>query len=105
MRIWEKSLPLFVIVITLVSTAFFVMHTWWLPPDISTTGPAVDRQFDETLIGTGVLFFAGAIVLAWFAWRYQRNKPKTRERIALSRRTDAVGRRRIVRRRASKISR
>jgi cytochrome c oxidase subunit II len=56
------------IIITLVSTAFFAMHTWWLPPDISTTGPAVDRQLDETLIGTGVLFLAGQLVLAWFAW-------------------------------------
>ena len=46
--------------ITLVSVAFFVMHTWWLPVDISTTGPAVDHQLEETLIGTGVLFLAGA---------------------------------------------
>jgi cytochrome c oxidase subunit II len=54
--------------ITLVSVAFFVMHTWWLPPDISTTGPAIDRQLEETLIGTGVLFLAGQLILAFFAW-------------------------------------
>lgn len=54
--------------ITLVSIAFFAMHTWWLPPDISTTGQAVDRQLDETLVGTGVLFLAGQLMLGWFAW-------------------------------------
>jgi cytochrome c oxidase subunit II len=54
--------------ITLVSVAFFVMHTWWLPVDISTTGPAVDHQLEETLIGTGVLFLAGQLLLGYFAW-------------------------------------
>jgi cytochrome c oxidase subunit 2 len=54
--------------ITMVSVAFFAMHTWWLPPDISTTGPAVDRQLNETLVGTGVLFLAGQLMLGCFAW-------------------------------------
>src|ERR1700724_3271053 len=54
--------------ITLVSIAFFAMHTWWLPPDISTTGKAVDHQLDETLVGTGVLFLAGQLMLGCFAW-------------------------------------
>jgi cytochrome c oxidase subunit 2 len=57
-----------VAVITLVSVAFFAMHTWWLPPNISATGVAVDRQLEETLIGTGVLFLAGQLMLGWFAW-------------------------------------
>lgn len=56
------------LVITLVSVAFFAMHTWWLPPNISTTGVAVDHQLEETLIGTGVLFLAGQLLLGWFAW-------------------------------------
>lgn len=33
------------------------MHVWRLPVDISTTGPAVDPQLDETMIGIGILFF------------------------------------------------
>jgi len=57
-----------VFVITIVSVAFFVMHTWWLPIDISTTGPAIDHQMDETMIGVGILFLAGQLVLAAFAW-------------------------------------
>jgi cytochrome c oxidase subunit 2 len=64
--------------ITLVSVSFFVMHTWWLPPDISTTGPAVDHQLEETLIGTGVLFLGSQLILAWFAWGAS-DKSKTKK--------------------------
>src|SRR5271156_1167577 len=57
-----------VIVITLVTVAIFVMHIWWLPVDISTTGPAVDHQMNDTMIGTGILFLAGQLALALFVW-------------------------------------
>jgi cytochrome c oxidase subunit II len=68
-------------VITIVSVAFFVMHTWWLPPDISTTGPAVDHQLEETLIGTGVLFLAGQLLLGYFAWTAR--DPKSKDKIKI----------------------
>lgn len=64
--------------ITLVSVAFFAMHTWWLPVDISTTGPAVDEQLKETLIGTGVLFLAGQLLLGFFAWTAVDRKSKAK---------------------------
>jgi len=57
-----------VIIITIVSTTIFVKRTWWLPVDISTTGPAVDRQLDETMVGTGILFVASQILLGVFVW-------------------------------------
>src|SRR5579871_1052290 len=63
-----KVFAVLVTLITLISIAFFVMHTWWLPPNISTTGVAVDHQLEETLIGTGLLFLAGQLILGWFAW-------------------------------------
>src|SRR3984957_6846542 len=63
-----KLFAIVVSVMALVSAAFFAMHTWWLPVDISTTGPAVDHQLTETLIGTGVLFLAGQLLLGAFAW-------------------------------------
>ena len=63
-----KVFAVLVTLITLVSIAFFVLHTWWLPPNISTTGKAVDHQLEETLIGTGVLFLAGQLMLGAFAW-------------------------------------
>jgi cytochrome c oxidase subunit 2 len=70
-----KVFAVVLILITIVSIAFFAMHTWWLPPDISTTGKAVDRQLEETLIGTGVLFLAGQLMLGCFAWMASDKSP------------------------------
>jgi cytochrome c oxidase subunit II len=65
-----KLFGLLVAIITIVSTTFFVMHTWWLPQDISTLGHQVDRQINETMIGTGILFVTAQLVLASFVWLY-----------------------------------
>jgi len=65
-----KFFGLLVAVITVVSSGFFVLHTWWLPPDISRLGHGVDHQLNETMIGTGLLFIAGQLVLAVFVWMY-----------------------------------
>ena len=45
-------------IITVVSTAIFVTHTWWLPVDISAHGHAIDHQLAETMLSSGVLFVA-----------------------------------------------
>ena len=64
-----KLFAVVVTVITIISVASFVMHTWWLPVDISTTGLAIDRQLDETMIETGILFLAGQLLLGLFVWQ------------------------------------
>ena len=74
-----KAFALLVAVITIVSTAFFVMHTWWLPQDISVLGHGVDHQINETMIGTGLLFVAGQLVLALFVWMYGNKKNDSRK--------------------------
>jgi cytochrome c oxidase subunit 2 len=61
-------------IITLVSAYFIVAHTWWLPQDVSTTGPALDRQFNETMWESGILFLAGQLVLAYFVWQFGDKK-------------------------------
>jgi cytochrome c oxidase subunit II len=63
-----KTFAVAVGVIAIISVALFVTHTWWLPVDISTTGPAVDHQLIETMIGTGILFLTGQLLLAGFVW-------------------------------------
>ena len=63
-----------VTIITVVSTAIFIAHTWWLPPDISAHGPAIDRQLSETMISSGVLFVLSQLALALFAWRFGDRK-------------------------------
>jgi cytochrome c oxidase subunit II len=68
---------LFAIVLTiiaLVSAAVFLMHGSWLPADVATHGPALDRQMRETMIGTGVLFVLAQLSLALFVWRSGEGK-------------------------------
>ena len=63
-------------IITLVSVYPIIAHTWWPPPTISTTGPRVDRQMDETLLGTGVLFISSQLILAGFVGAFGDRKGK-----------------------------
>lgn len=59
-----------VAIITVVSTAIFVLRIWWLPPDISVHGAAIDHQLSETMVAAGVLFVLAQLVLAFFMWHY-----------------------------------
>jgi cytochrome c oxidase subunit 2 len=65
-----KLLAALIAVITIVSTAIFVTHIWWMPPDISVHGAAIDRQLGETMLSAGVLFVLSQLVLAFFIWRF-----------------------------------
>ncbi len=53
-------------IITLVSAGIIVMHVWWMPTDISTIGPRIDRQIDETMVATGILFLSSQLLLGFF---------------------------------------
>lgn len=65
-----KLFAVVVAVITVVSTALFVTHTWWLPVDISAHGHAIDHQLSETMTASGVLFVLSQLALAAFVWRF-----------------------------------
>ncbi|PYO40313.1 MAG: cytochrome C oxidase subunit II [Gemmatimonadetes bacterium] len=69
-----KLFAVVVTVITVVSTAIFITHTWWLPVDISAHGHAIDHQLSETMLSSGVLFVLSQLALAVFAWRYGDRK-------------------------------
>src|SRR3989454_8623120 len=56
-------------IITVVSTAIFVMRVWWLPADISAHGPSIDHQLFETMVSSGVLFVVSQLALALFVWK------------------------------------
>src|SRR6266540_6649759 len=72
-----KLFAIVLTVITLVSTAIFVAHTWWLPVDISAHGHAIDHQLSETMVASGVLFVLSQLALALFAWQYgDRGDPR-----------------------------
>jgi cytochrome c oxidase subunit 2 len=65
-----KMFAVVLTIITVVSTAIFVAHTWWMPVDISVHGHAIDRQLSETMVTSGVLFVLSQLALALFVWRY-----------------------------------
>lgn len=60
-------------IITIVSAAIFAMHVWWMPVDISVHGPTIDKQFSETLLGTGIGFLVAQLSLAFFVWKFSGN--------------------------------
>ncbi len=69
-----KLFAVVLVVIALVSAALIAAHVWWFPVDISTIGPQIDRQMDETMWATGFLFLASQFVLAWFVWSFGDKK-------------------------------
>ena len=65
------ALALLLLGVAGVSVALFWAHVWWLPADISTTGPALDRQLQLTLLVCAVLFVRAQGGLAWAVWRFR----------------------------------
>lgn len=76
-----KLFAIVVTVLTVVSTAIFVSHTWWMPPDISLLGAGIDRQMMETMISSGILFVLAQLVLAFFVWRFADNNDNRKIKI------------------------
>ncbi|HET7024439.1 MAG TPA: hypothetical protein VFI39_04475 [Gemmatimonadales bacterium] len=75
-----KLFAVILLVITIISAAIFISHTWWLPTDISVLGVGIDHQLGETMLGTGILFIGAQIVLALFVWG-SRDTPGRKIRI------------------------
>src|SRR2546426_3340367 len=69
-----KLFAVVVTIITLVATAIFVAHVWWLPADIAVHGPAIDHQLRETMVSAGLLFVVSQLALALFSWQYGDRK-------------------------------
>lgn len=69
-----KLFAVVLIIITLVSSYFVVVHKWWPPVDISAHGPGVDHQLEETMLGSGILFVLSQLVLAVFVWQFGDKK-------------------------------
>jgi len=69
-----KAFAVVVAIITLVIAYCVITHVWWMPVDISAHGPKIDHQIEETIFGAGILFIAGQLVLASFAFLYGDSK-------------------------------
>lgn len=69
-----KFFAVVVIIIAVVSAVPIVMHTWWMPPNISTHGHAIDEQLVETMDEAGFSFLAAQFLLAFFVWKFSDRK-------------------------------
>lgn len=67
---------LFAITLLLVAIGSALLLVWhpWMPPNISTTGAAVDRQMSSTIAEAGGAFLLAQILLAVFIWRFSATK-------------------------------
>jgi len=61
--------------IAVVSAAFVVAKTWWLPPDVSVLGSGIDHQLGETMLASGILFVLAQLVLALYVWQAAAGGP------------------------------
>jgi cytochrome c oxidase subunit II len=76
-----KVFAIVVTIITIVSTAIFVSHIWWMPPDVSQLGVGIDHQMSETMLSSGILFVVAQLVLAFFVWRFADNNDQRKIKI------------------------
>jgi len=65
-----KFFAVAVIIIAILAVLPIARHSWPMPPNISTTGEAIDRQMMETTLGAGALFLAAQLLLGWFVWQF-----------------------------------
>ncbi|PYU03422.1 MAG: hypothetical protein DMG34_13170 [Acidobacteria bacterium] len=61
-----KLLAVVLLVIAIGSAIPILMHTWWMPEDISSHGYMIDKQMSETMAESGIAFVAAQLVLAGF---------------------------------------
>jgi cytochrome c oxidase subunit II len=73
-----KVFAVTLILIAIGSAIPIVLHTWWIPEDISTHGRPIDEQMSETMAEAGISFLASQILLALFVWRYSQARPGER---------------------------
>ncbi|MFQ5664132.1 MAG: cytochrome c oxidase subunit II [Terriglobia bacterium] len=59
------------LVLTVSTLYIFGARVWWFPDPITSLGAAIDKQFDRTLIITGIVFFLAQLGLAYVILRYR----------------------------------
>ena len=69
-----KLLAVVLVLIAVGSAVPILMHTWWMPENISTHGHMIDRQMSETMAESGIAFIAAQLVLAAFVGIFSDKK-------------------------------
>ena len=76
-----KLLAVVLLVIAIGSAIPILMHTWWMPEDISSHGYMIDKQMSETMAESGIAFVAAQLVLAGFVAMFGDKRMGGRRRI------------------------
>ena len=71
------ALLLFFWAVTLITVAFFIARTWWLPELVSVHGRAIDDQLVLTLVVAGIVFFLAQIALGYLIWKFRARANRT----------------------------
>lgn len=71
---------LFAITLLLIAIGSALLLVWhpWMPPNISATGAAIDRQMSNTILEAGGAFLLAQILLAVFIWKFSASKSETK---------------------------
>ncbi len=64
--------------ITLISSYYFTIDKWSLPPAAALHAIPMDRQFAHTYVAMGVVFLAAQLGLGLFVWMYRDRGPNTK---------------------------
>ncbi|MFQ5926465.1 MAG: cytochrome c oxidase subunit II [Terriglobia bacterium] len=63
-------LALILVALTFSTIYIFAVRQWWFPKSITPLGADIDRQFDYTLIITGIVFLLAQLALGYVILRY-----------------------------------
>lgn len=69
-------LPIFILLVTLITTAGFVTKRWWFPAGINEYAAHFDSYFAVNVLVTGAVFILMQLLLAWAIVRF-RDRGKT----------------------------
>jgi cytochrome c oxidase subunit 2 len=65
------ALALFFILLSAVGIYLVVTKKWWFPEAISTIAPEIDRQFDLTMLWSGIIFVLAQVALGVLIFLYR----------------------------------
>jgi cytochrome c oxidase subunit 2 len=65
------ALALFFCALAAVGTYLVVTEKWWFPESISTIAPLIDRQFDVTMLWSGIIFVLAQVALGILIFVYR----------------------------------
>jgi cytochrome c oxidase subunit 2 len=67
----SKALAVVIWLITLFAVVLFSGRFGWFPESISEYGPAIDAQFNLTLVVVAIAFILSQVALGYYVWRFR----------------------------------